>query len=70
MYMVFILPLISSVLMGWICLIGCSAGSIYASMNFNVFKIVTGAIRAILAGLPKPFNFDLPRSVALEEILR
>ena len=70
MYMAFFLPLISSILMGWICLIGCCAGSIWASFNMNVFKIVTGFLREILAALPKPFTFDLPRSVALEEILR
>ena len=52
--------------MGWICLIGCCAGSVYASFNYNLFKIVTGALRSLMA----PFGIKVPRSTTLEKILR
>jgi hypothetical protein len=61
-----ILQLIGSILMGWICLIGCCAGSVYASFNYNLFKIVTGALRSLMA----PFGIKVPRSTTLEKILR
>ena len=62
----FTLKLIGSVLLGWICLIGCLAASVWASFNLNLYKIVTGILRTVL----QPFGINVPRSEALEKILR
>lgn len=62
----FTLKLIGSILMGWMCIIGCLTASVWASFNLNLYKIITGILRAVL----RPFGIPVPRSKALEKILR